>query len=181
MTAQKPDRPDETIDRLIAAETESALAKFRAGDFNARVQRRIEARTPAPVKRSAFLGIIPKPAWIAAATAVVVLAAAAVLFFSPVKERKPLMASAIEQLILHAPAAENAGIPPVQKPGESSPTLSPMESTIVRALLAGKAGASRQRMPEARVLRIPSLSLEEKVKILLIDKSVERVLALMTS
>ena len=184
-----PDRPDDTndlIDRLVAAESNDALAEFRTKDFAAAVRKKMAAGPPPRKRRFAFLGAVPRPARIAGVAALIFIGVA-LLLLPPGKKQERLMASTIESLLLHAPGGGEVEAPGALRSPEDAPTPSPTESAIVRAILAGKESASAvaKSGPDARVpapaKRPRPLGWEEMYKILFIDKTVERVLTLMSS
>lgn len=185
MTPHPPDVLDSVIDHLIAAETESALDKFRGGDFAGRVRRKIDTGPPPRRRRFAFLGAVPRAAWVAMTAAVLV--GAALLLFPPEKKQRSQIASTIEDFLRQAPVSQEVESPAAKRPRAEEDRVSPAETAIVTALLAGKQSASAalksapgpKSSGEAKRLR--PLGLEEMYKILFIDKSVERVLKLMSS
>jgi hypothetical protein len=173
MTTDDFKRQDDLIERLITAEADEALEKFRSGDFAEKVRTRIESVELPPKKRFAPLSGRFWPTWAAIAGGIVI--AAAVLFWSKATGPGPDMAAVIESFIRLEPAVRA-----VESPAPSPPA-------IVSALLAGRQSAipPKRTAPDAnapvRVGRPAPLGLEEMYKILFVDKSIERVLALMSS
>jgi len=173
-------QPD-PIKRLIADEEAAALAEFRTKDFSALVQRRIakEARDGRK-RRASFFGRLLRPAAIAAAAALV--CAVVVFLVLPRGSSSNETAAMIQRVLL--------GMPGLQPPDRRTPTDSEAAgvsggafSFSFAAVLAaahgeitggerGRAGSS----PPGGERRAPHLSLQEKYEILIIEKSVERVL-----
>jgi hypothetical protein len=185
MTVLDPNSQSDVIEQVIAAETERALARFRTKDFAADVQKRIAAGSPPKKRRFRILGAVPRPVWIAFAVAIV--AGAGLLLLSPGRKQRPQMASTIERLLLHLPDWDKAESPSDLPRDDEAGVFSPMQTAIVQALLAGRKSAAatppafQEAKPAGEVKRLPPLGLEEMYKILFIDKSVERVLALISS
>jgi len=185
MTPDRPDDANHLIDRLVAAESNDALAEFRTKDFAAAVRMKIATSSPPRKRRFAFLGAVPLPARIAGAAAVLV--GVALLLSPPGKKQGSQMTSAIEDLLRQAPVSQEVESPAAKRSRVEKDRVSPAETAIVAALLAWKqsAAAAQESVPETKpsgeAKRLRPLGLEEMYKILFIDKSVERVLKLVSS
>jgi len=184
MIKDDTDFRNDPIAELIEAETQGALSKFLAEDFEAKVRARIPA---VPSRKRSVL--TPRrralPAWIAAAA--LILVGVALLLLPPEKKQGPQMASTIEHLLRQAPGMGGVIDLAAARLQVEEDRFSPAESAIVSALLAGRqsAAAPRKSAPKTKssdeAKRPRPLGLEEMYKILFIDKSVERVLTLISS
>lgn len=173
-------RPD-AIERLIADEEAEALAEFRTSDFSARVQRRMaEENRNGRRSRASFAGRILRPAAIAAAA--VLLCVVIAFFILPRGTSSNETAAVIQKALLGMPGlqppdrtagldSEAAGV----SGGSSSPFFAAVLAAARREIVAGgHAGTGSAALDGER--RAPRLSLREQYEILIIEKSVERVL-----
>jgi hypothetical protein len=154
MNRNETERIDESLESLISAEENAALARFRASGFEAKIQRRIAGRPRAAGRRGIFTFLSPA-GWGAVAGG---LAAGALLLaiLLPPKTGTTDIARSIERFL-----EQNPGIL-AQESGTAS-----VEQKKTGLPVSGPAGQP--------------LSLEEMYKILFIDMSIERVLSLVTS
>jgi hypothetical protein len=173
-------RPD-PIERLIADEEAAALAEFRTQDFPALVQRRIakEARDGRK-HRASFFGRLLRPGIAAAAAALV--CAVVVFLVLPRGSSSNETAAMIQRALLGMP-----GLQPLDRPaaadseaagdsgGASSFSFAAVLAAAHGEITAGERGRAGSSPPGGEG-RAPRLSLQEKYEILIIEKSVERVL-----
>ena len=160
------------------------MARFRAGDFEAAVWRRIGRASRA--ERKGPLGPIwARPVWIAVAGGILIVAVGLAVFRRPAP--KPDLAQSIEDTLRLATGIEalEAGSSAPGPTPEAAPAAP--DANNLAALIAGNRNfgtvQSPQRVEAASQKRqeIRPMSLEEVYRILFIDKSIERVLTLVTS
>jgi hypothetical protein len=177
--SKKIEPPDlEKIDLLIRTEVDQALEKFRAGDFEGRVRRRIAAE-PRPARGITALAKIAVPV-----AAVIVLAvSAAVYIFN--SSRSPLPAPIDPGDF----AAVLSRLPSFTRPSSELPSR-PAEGAVLseagRAFAgvlssAGDAEQGEQGAAEGSPVRpapprAAPLTMRERMEILFRDKVIERVL-----
>jgi hypothetical protein len=168
----------EEIDRLIHDEVGQALKKFRAGDFEGRVRRRIVAE-PGPAKGIAFLAKIAVPV-----AAILVLAiSAAVYIFNPSRSSLPAPIDPGDF------AAVLSRFPSFSRPLSELPSRAAAEAVLSEAgraftsVLASAGGADQgeRGSEEASPIRTAPpraarLTMRERMEILFRDKVIERVL-----
>jgi hypothetical protein len=173
-------KADEVIIReLVKAEEEAAMASFRTGHFRERLEETLRA-ADGPPSRQPLLRSVPRPVWVSAAA--LMLATGALLslwlFRPPASDGSLTVASFLRQLPLMQ-AIEKA---PSQIAEFSSLPGSILEKKIIAALsgpdaqpgvapTGGRNGAFMTINPETR-----PMGLEELYNILIVNKSVERVL-----
>ncbi len=178
----KPEGMGSTLEALIRAEEEASLARFRAGDFEAEVRKRVEAADGS--KTESRPRGLRRPAWALAGAAAGVLIVAAGLLLLRSPDGPSAMVRSIEQSLTGAPGIE--ALAADRSVGRDASESAPGESDAVHlaaALASGRTGGtgsteSRRTAPrpDAR-----PLSLEEIYKIVMVDKSIERALSLITS
>jgi hypothetical protein len=173
-------RPD-AIDRLISDEEAKALAEFRTKDFPALVGRRIaEGSRIGRWRRAPFSGRLLRPAAIAAAAALVCVVVAFLIL--PRGSSSGGVAAMIQKALLGMPGlqaldgtaaidSEAAGVS-----GGASPDSFAAVLAAAREEIAAGERARTGSSPPGGERRAPRLSLQEKYEILIIEKSVERVL-----
>jgi len=175
-----PEIENDRIQRLIAEEENTALAKFRACDFEANVRKRI-AEIPARKSGPSFRQILPIPAWVA--IAVGLLFTGLVVVFLSQKTPRSNMAHTIEAVLGQTDgflakrydAAERR-----QPGGEVVSAADNFLTDVLRNASSARNPASPLPAP-AKTPRVKPLRLEEIYRILFIDKSIERVLTLISS
>jgi hypothetical protein len=175
-------RPD-AIERLIADEDAEALVEFRTRDFPDLVERRIAEAGRR--RRPAFSGRFLRPVTVVAAA---VLACAVIAYLvlphgSSVNESAAMIQRALQGMPgLQPPDKAAAGDADA---GSASGSASPLSFAAVLASAYGEITAGEREgagaSDPAGERRAPRLSLREKYKILIIEKSVERVLAQLTN
>jgi len=168
----------EKIDRLVHAEVVQALEKFRAGDFEGRVYRRIAAE-PRPAKGIMF------PAKIAVLVAAVLVLAisAAVTIFNPSRSPLPVPIDPGDF------AAVLSRLPSFSRPASELPSRPAAEAFLSEAgraftsVLASAGGAEQaeQGAEEGHAVRPAPprpapLTMRKRMEILFRDKVIERVL-----
>ncbi len=182
------DHTDETnkdvIEKLIAMEEEESLARFRASDFETKVRTKVRQLSGREGRHS-LRRAVPTAAWVSLAA--VMLAGAVILVILPKKTSGPDMAQMIADVLRQTPRIqtmkENARI----ETAPENKVASPMEQGFRSVLLAGiqSPGSDRSLNPNSPPASAKPksrfLSLEETYKILVIDKAVERFLALIPS
>ncbi len=173
-------RPD-AIGLLIAEEEAKALAEFRTRDFPALVERRI-AETPRAGRRrhASFFGPFLRPAAISAAA---ILSCALIAFLIlPQSSASNESVAMIQRALLGMPGlqppdrtaavdSEAAGV----SEGVSSFSFAAVVAAAHNEIAAGERLRNGSSAPGGE-LRAPRLSLREKYEILIIEKSVERLL-----
>ncbi len=182
MSDRGRDSKQESIERLIDAEIHAALAEFRSGHFEADVRKKI--RGMGTIKKGIhFAGGFRRPVWIAAG--LVLLAGAIMLTLLFHRTPRPAMARAVEAVLQQAPGIAALEYRLSQRNQEAKEIIaSPMNSQIQtvlwqRGLNSGAAPDDSLSRPKAGRGTRP-MTLEEMYKILVIDKTVERVLALVS-
>jgi hypothetical protein len=177
---KRESRPD-AIGPLIAGEESAALAEFRTRDFPALVQRRIaeEARA-GQRRRTSFSGRLLRPAAIAAAA---VLICVVVAFLAlPRGSSSNETATMIQRALLGMPGLRSLERATAAKPEAASVSGGAASFSFAAVLAAARneiAAGERVRTGSSAPggeLRAPRLSLREQYEILIIEKSVERVL-----
>jgi hypothetical protein len=181
------DRPseilDESLERLIDAEVDSALAKFKSGDFEGDVRRKIR-EIPERKNILARLRALPGAVWMAIAA--IVFAGGLTLLVHPQKTPGTDVALIIENVLrqtLGSQDQERREPEPLQAPEEIS---SPLNGQIMTALTRVRQNSRSSLLPgggqapTGKVQRLRPMTLEETYRILFIDKSIERALALIS-
>lgn len=179
----EPGKKEEPFESLIRAEENAALARFRAGDFESNVRRRI-ADAPRAETEHPFGRILARPFWIAVAGGILLIAVGVAVFRRPAP--KPDLARSIEDILRLAPGIEalEAGLLARSRVPEEA-AVAP-DTDNLAALIAGSlsSGAARSAEHGNAVPRRPRetrpLSLEEIFRIVSVDKSIERVLMLVS-
>jgi hypothetical protein len=173
-----------SLERLIDAEVDAALAKFRTSDFEPRLRQKARAESEG---RSVSARLRTLPVWAWPAAAAVVFSCGLILLSSLTSSRRPPLpdlAVTVENILRRAPGYHalergEAGLP---RAVEESP--SPMNVQVRTALLkARRSAASMPLTDEARASSGKSskrrpMTLEEIYRVLFLDRSIERVLAL---
>jgi len=173
-------RPD-AIERLIADEEAAALAEFRTKDFRARVGRHIAKETRAGEgRRASFAGRFLRPAAISAAAILICVFIAFLVL--PRSSSSNETAAIIQRALLGWPALRSLPRATAAKPEAASVSGGAASFSFAAVLAAARneiAAGERVRTGSSAPggeLRAPRLSLREQYEILIIEKSVERVL-----
>ncbi|MDP2913994.1 MAG: hypothetical protein Q8O91_00920 [Candidatus Aminicenantes bacterium] len=174
----------DSIERLIDAEVNDSLSKFRSGDFEAHVRSSLRGMTAQKSGRK-FETVIFRPFWIAAAL-VLLAGAMAILILFP-KTPRAAMAQAIESVLQQTPgilALENRNLEGSREAESTIPD--PIGSRIREALMSGRRDSDSPPLPGEGLTspgigrKTRPMTIEETYKILIIDKSIERVFALIS-
>jgi hypothetical protein len=182
MENHKPDTTGKFLEDLIAAEEKEALARFRAGDFRSRIENRL--KSAAGQKRPPFHSRrIIRPAW--AGAAALIILGTAILPRILHQRPRPDFAPSVESVLRLMPGFQAIEGSAALSSEMRVSTASSWEKTIADALSRRSAGVSlsQGRTPESRagqIRRGRPLGLEEIYKILFMEKSVERVLSLIS-
>jgi hypothetical protein len=172
------------ISKLIAAEEENALARFRASHFEDRLRSRIVtglARRSRPPGFRAGL----RPVWISAVGLVVL--GSLVLVFLLHRPQVPRSVITVEIALRHLPGIQALEMQPPGGLDITSLSDSPLDqsiaiflSTWIRPERTPPVGDRRPAVPSFNPDRKP-LDLQELYDWLIMNKSVERVLTLVSS
>lgn len=158
---------------LIQRETEDGLKRFRSGNFETRLRSRLQAF---PERRRRLMNLT-RPSWVPALgyTFVAVVAGAVVLWF--IWTSRPPSAG-LTLALNRLPGFRTLDMASVPK-SEADEIPVPAESVFSRALAAA-AAASEVGMPKVSVPRniVPPYDLEQKMKILFGERTIERALEL---
>jgi hypothetical protein len=167
----------EKIDGLIRAEIGQALDHFRAGDFEARVRRRLAAAEKPSRGRAPFL---VKSAVPAAGAVLLAILAGVIAIVDP--GRKPvrtpidagLFATVLRELPPFARAALNpsAGRPPAK---ETAPGAGAIANVLGSAGSRPEGGVGEAGSGDTAP-KAPHLTMKKRMEILFKDKVIERVL-----
>lgn len=169
------------IEKLIAEEKEVALRRFRAGDFSSRVRALTQAKRKGRSLSSLRLRI-PLAAWGGAAL-LVVLGIIAFFIFTP-RTPQTSATQTIENFLRQTPAVQGLTRSQEFSTKEVETGASRFKESIVMALsssgrnqLSEKTGQDKL-VPDSRSPQMPHLDLENMYRILIREKSIERVLSL---
>jgi len=176
------EKKEEQFKSLIRAEESAALARFRSEDFESHVRRRI---TVSPKEKARPFGrMLARPVWIAAAGGILLIAVGISLLRRPAP--KPDLARSIEGILRLAPdfRALEVGLG-ARSRGSEAAAAAPDASNLAALIVGGmSSAATRSAEPGAEVMRksreTRPLSLEEIYRIVTVDKSIERVLMLVS-
>lgn len=174
---------NESFESLIDAEVDSALAKFRSGRFEANVRESIREMAGRKSVDSLPHGL-PRPARIAVAAGLLAGVVTIMILFQ--RTPRPDMAQAIENALQRTPGILALERHPSERLLAQEEIPSFLNNEIQSALRLGrrKPAPARQSVEGAaipgKIQNLRPLTLEETYKILVIDKSVERVLALIS-
>lgn len=181
MTGQKKTAEPDSIKETIEAEEDGALTKFRSSRFGERLQRRIADQAATSPVAAGYHSAL-RPVWVSLAV-LVILAAAAVWLLRARQQTIP-GAAPVEAALHGLPGLEAIENPPRPLPRASSPTASPFEMDVTSVLSfsrgTGRAptpGSARDRGFSAIDPASEPLGLRRVYEILVIDRSVERVLS----
>jgi len=169
-------RDYEEIDRLIRSEVDQAIERFQAGDFEARVRRRLAAEEE-PVRRGASL--LLKIAVPAAAVLALVLTAAVLIFDpGPAPVRIGTGAGPIAAVLRELPPFSGSApdLPAGPAGGTQVPGTGGAIASILSAAGAGKEGQEGPGPIRPDVQKVAPLTMKKRMEILFRDKVIERVL-----
>ena len=182
------DRPtgiDEgSLEHLIDVEVNAALARFRKGDFESRLRQKAREGNEG---RSAPVRLRALPAWAWPAAAAVVFACGFILITSLTSSRRPPrpdLAITVENILRQAPGYQALEREGVVSPRATQERLSPLNGRILTALLTVRQGPASIPLSDevpasaGKGFKRRPMTLEEIYRILFIDRSIERVLAL---
>jgi hypothetical protein len=181
----KPERKteDDAIRELIEAEEKPALDRFRASHFEERLEQRIKSAS-GPARRPSLSRAIPRPVWVLLAA--LILLGGALLTFrfrrTPASDGRAAVEAALRQL----PGMQAIEKEPRPVSDLSSPPTSLLEKGIIAALSSPNVQSGAAPIPRrnrgfvAINPRREPLDLEELYNILVVNKSVERVLTLIS-
>lgn len=184
MTDPERRHDGDLISDLIAAEEEDALARCRATHFEDRLRGKIAAGLALPSRPRAFRAAL-RPVWISALALAVL--GSLVFVFLPHRPGVSRSAMTVESALRQLP-----GIQAIEKqePGDLdmiSLSDSPLDQSIARVLSTGirpdetpPAGDRHSAVPSFDPDKKP-LDLQELYDLLMMNKSVERVLTLVSS
>jgi len=184
MKNDEPRAKDVSLESMIETEAEAAVDRFRKGNFEAALRARI-GEIGREEQRHPRRPVLSLPAWSGIAAGLLIVAVGFALFYRPAP--KANLARSIEKALRLAPGIEGleAGL---SDPGQTPATVpDALDAVHLAAALAagarsGDAGpAGKESAPPRGPGNVRPLSLEEIYKIVSIDKSIERVLALITS
>jgi len=168
----------EKVRLIIQRETEDGLRRFRAGNFDSRLE---SFRRSRPEGKRFFFGL-PKWAWIPALgfTIAGILVIMDVLWFGRTRPVfPPAEIGTIDAALISLPGFRTLSIPgPTETAAEED--LFPAAIIVSRALAIAARNAAERRetvVPPADKL-VPRYSLEQKIKILFGDKTIERAFSL---
>jgi hypothetical protein len=176
---QKAREDERIISETVAAEESAALARFRASDFEGSVRRRLARSGAVEARRPLFPSITPA-GWGAIAGGLAACALIAALLLPPPAELADI-GDQIARCLETNPGVLSQG----WEAGPSTGTDPAVEPSRLSSILTGLMG-DRSPDPGAPAAPAPRrsfgrpLSLEEMFKILVIDRSVERALALVS-
>jgi hypothetical protein len=171
---------EDAMEELIEAQLEAALARFRASHFRERLERRIQPAVT-PTSHTSLLRAVPRPVWVL--TAFVILLGGSFLVDRFLRTPAPGASPTIETFLRQLPgmqAIENRPRP-VSGPETLPPSL--LEKQVASALAS--AAPPTRMPPESEPCGTPlslirrqakPLALQELYDILILDRSVERVL-----
>lgn len=174
--------PD-TIKDLIEAEEKDALAKFRAGDFQARLENRIKT-APRQALRPSLFRVLPQAIWISAA-ALILLGSAAVMYLIN-RTPAPASVATFEDFLHRLPGIQTLEGRVPASPDVPALPASPLEKTIAAVLSSRMppvaAGQVQDQScgPSSIDVKAKPMDLQELYDILIMNKSIERALTLLS-
>ncbi len=178
MTRADKKNEEETIKELIEAETESGLTQFRASEFRTRLQKRIPSASTTPF-RSSFFRLIPRPVWVSMA---VLFLFGALLTYRFLRAPEPKASLTVENFLRQLPGMQAIEKEPRQLYDLVSRPTSYFENGFAVVISNPHAQSSGEIIPRpdhgflAINLKTEPMHLEELYGILILNKSVERVL-----
>jgi hypothetical protein len=172
-----PDIP-EKVRLIIQQETEDGLRRFRAGNFESRLQ----AAGRIWPKKKKFAPSLSRPAWIPVIglTVGVIVIISAVLWFSRAKSPFPAVnLTTIDTALNALPGFRTLSLSHQTEPAENedfSPATAAMSMAVTSAARSAAAWKETSALPAGKL--VPRYSLEQKMKILFGDKTIEQALSL---
>jgi len=168
----------EDIRRLVSADTDEALRRFRAGDFEAKLRARIAAadRAAGEVPKRSFR-LRPLAVSAVAAALIILLAGGAFLVLRHGRKGGGDDAAVFVKGFGRLPGLESVVAGPAGVPDHgraASASSSPMARVLGQAYEEKK--AEEERTVPAAAPAAPRLSLKKKIEILFKDRTLERVL-----
>lgn len=177
MTDKIGAKDHEEIDRLVRSEIGQALEKYRAGDPEARLRRRLAAEKKPERRRAPLLARIALPA---AAVLLIVVAAVVYRLVVPSQGpvRTPIEAGPIAAVLrelppFSGPAPELAAGP---AGGTEAPRTGGAIASVIGAAVAGAAVEAGPGPARADLRKAAPLTMKKRMEILFKDKVIERVL-----
>jgi len=174
----------DSIERLIDAEVNAALDKFQMSDFKSEARRNVQGMMARQHGRK-FATVIFRPLWIAAA--LILLAGAMTILILFPKTPKAAMAQAIVSFLQQTPgvlALENRDLEGSRTDESTIPD--PLSSRIRETLMNGRRDSESPPLPGEESTspgierKMRPMTIEETYKILILDKSIERVFTLIS-
>jgi len=169
----------ETFRELVEAEESKALAEFRASHFRERLEDRISSAAASSPRPSLFQ-VIPRPVWVSSAMLIILGVAAIILLH--LRAPAPDDRAAVEALLRQLPGLYAVENQVRVVPDLSSLPLSPLEKGIASILSNPSASSGATPLPgqnqgfsTINPKKVP-MDLQKLYNILIMDKSVERVL-----
>jgi hypothetical protein len=182
MSRRDKKNEEETIKDLIEAEAEAALAQFRASKFKELLEKRIQLASTAP-SRSSFFRLIPRPVWVSMA---VLFLFGALLTYRFLRAPEPKASLTVENFLRQLPGMQAIEKEPRQVYHLISRPTSYLENgfAVVISNPHAQSGGAIIPRPDhgflAINLKTEPMHLEELYGILIINKSVERVLTVIS-
>lgn len=169
------------IEKLIGAEEEDALWKFRAGDFQSRLKKQVQVKE-GEKNRLSFYRQKPKLVWGAAG----LLLAAGGIVFLVISGHAPREGAVktLEDVLLEMPGIRAIERQPSVNLDRQTIAPAPIESSFATVLSevekekASKESRATTYLNPYEGKKPPHLDLQKKYEILIIEKSVERFLRL---
>jgi hypothetical protein len=179
MTGRDMNNDADTIREIVGAEEEKALVRFRSSGFGERLKQSLAEHSAAPPRPARFRQVL-RPVWISLAV-LIVLAAAAAWLLRP-RAGAAHGGAVIEALFHGLPGLQAIENPPPPLNAVSPVPGSPLERSIASVLSgpvesSGSPGSPRSREYSTIKPDAKPLGLERVFEILVVDRSVERVLA----
>lgn len=171
------DMPDQ-VRSIIQRETEDGLRRFRAGNFESRLQ---AADWDRPNETKLPLGLVRR-AWIPALglAVIMILVISAVLWFVPSKPKLPTGGlGMIDAALKDLPGFRTMSLSDQTEPAANE-NFPPAAAIVSRALTFATRSATSGREPAVSpgAKLVPRYNLEQKMKILFGDKTIEQALSL---
>jgi hypothetical protein len=179
MTGRATKSDADAIREIVESEKERMLARFRSSRFGERLNRNLAEPSGSPHLPARVRPVL-RPVWVALA-GLIIMAASAAWFLLP-RTRAARGRPVIEALFHGLPGLQAIENPPPPLSPVSLATGSPLEKNIA-SVLSGPAAMKSPQGPErtGRLSAVETssepLGLERVYEILVIDRSVERVLA----
>jgi hypothetical protein len=171
--------PD-VIKKLIAAEEEEALRRFRAHDFTARVKALVRAGEKSRGRTSSRLRIAVA-AW-AGAALLVLIGVTSLIIFVPRAPRQTIVQS-IEDFFQKTPGGQRLMNQPAVSELNQGEILAGFEKIFLETFASLSSEQARghadksEKAPASGIQNKPHLDLQRTYEILIEEKSVERVLS----